>query len=238
MDLSKTIQGVPNSATGYFGSMAESYDSLIHRAVPRYDEMIARLLDYLPRDPRRVLELGCGTGNLSLQLAKTFPRAELTLVDGSAEMISLVRSRIDESRSGSNPRVAYVEARFEALDLPPRSFDLVVSSISLHHVKDKAALYQLIRALVPATGRFCFADQIRGEPESNHRVNWDRWLDFCREPGHCTQEEIESLLDHAAAHDHYAPLSEHIALLSASGFTEIDCVWRNWMWGIVTATAM
>ena len=238
MDLSKTIQGVPNSATGYFGSMAESYDSLIHRAVPRYDEMIARLLDYLPDDPRRVLELGCGTGNLSLRLAKTFPRAELTLVDGSAEMVSLVRSRIDESRIDSNPRVAYVEARFEALDLPAGSFDLVVSSISLHHVDDKAALYRRIRGLIPAGGRFCFADQIRGEPESNHRVNWDRWLDFCREPGHCTHEEIESLLDHAAAHDHYVPLSEHIALLSAAGFTEIDCVWRNWMWGIVTATAV
>jgi len=238
MDLSKTIQGVPNSATGYFGSMAESYDSLIHRAVPRYDEMIARLLDYLPDDPRRGLELGCGTGNLSLRLAKTFPRAELTLVDGSAEMVSLVRSRIDESRIDSNSRVAYVEARFEALDLPAGSFDLVVSSISLHHVDDKVALYRRIRGLIPAGGRFCFADQIRGEPESNHRVNWDRWLDFCREPGHCTQEEIESLLDHAAAHDHYVPLPEHIALLSAAGFTEIDCVWRNWMWGIVTATAV
>jgi hypothetical protein len=45
-------------------------------------------------------------------------------------------------------------------------------------------------------------------------------------------------LDHAAAHDHYVTLSEHITLLSASGFTEIDCVWRNWMWGIVTATAV
>jgi tRNA (cmo5U34)-methyltransferase len=238
MDLSKTIQGLPDSATGYFGSMAESYDSLIHRAVPRYDEMIARLLDYLPDDPRRVLELGSGTGNLSLHLARMFPRAELTLVDGSAEMISLVRSRIGESKSASNSRVAYVEARFEALDLPTRSFDLVVSSISLHHVKDKGALYRRIRALVPGGGRFCFADQIRGEPESNHRVNWDHWLDFCRQPGHCTQDEIQSLLDHAAAHDHYAPLSEHIALLSAAGFSEIDCVWRNWMWGIVTATAM
>jgi tRNA (cmo5U34)-methyltransferase len=238
MDLSKTTQGLPNSASGYFGSMAESYDSLIHRAVPRYDEMIARLLDYLPPDPRRVLELGCGTGNLSLRLAKTFPRAELTLVDGSAEMISLVRSRIDESRSDSNSRFAYVEARFEALDLPPGSFDLVVSSISLHHVEDKAALYRRIRGLIPSGGRFCFADQIRGEPESNHRVNWDQWLDFCREPGHCTHEEIESLLDHAAAHDYYVPLSEHIALLSASGFSEIDCIWRNGMWGIVTATAV
>src|SRR5258705_11000336 len=116
MELTKTIQDLPNSAAGYFGSMSESYDSLIHRAVPRYDEMIARLLDYMPREPRRVLELGCGTGNLSLQLAKSFPLAELTLVDASAEMIALVRSRM-ASTPASNPRVSYVEAKFEELDL-------------------------------------------------------------------------------------------------------------------------
>ena len=237
MELTKTIQDLPNSASGYFGSMAESYDSLIHRAVPRYDEMIERLLDYLPREPKRVLELGCGTGNLSLQLAKTLPLADLTLVDGSAEMIALVRSRIDESRSTPRARVAYVEARFEELDLPARSFDLVVSSISLHHVEDKAALYARIRSLMTTGGRFCFADQIRGEPESNHLLNWERWLDFCRERGHCTSEEIDSLLQHAAAHDHYTTVTEHGALLTNAGFSEIDCVWRNWMWGIVTATA-
>ena len=236
MELTKTIQDLPSSAAGYFGSMSESYDSLIHRAVPRYDEMIARLLDYLPREPRRVLELGCGTGNLSLQLAKSFPLAELSLVDASAEMIALVRSRIGESTPASNA-VSYVEARFEELDLPARSFDLVVSSISLHHVEDKAALYSRIRSLMTTGGRFCFADQIRGEPESNHLLNWERWLDFCRERGHCTSEEIDSLLQHAAAHDHYTTLTEHVALLNNAGFSEIDCVWRNWMWGIVTATA-
>jgi ubiquinone/menaquinone biosynthesis C-methylase UbiE len=237
MDLTKTIQDLPGSAAGYFGSMSESYDSLIHRAVPRYDEMIARLLDYLPREPQRVLELGCGTGNLSLQLAQSFPLAELTLVDASAEMIALVRSRMDASAPASNAQVSYVEARFEELDLPTNSFDLVVSSISLHHVEDKAALYARIRALMNNGGRFCFADQIRGEPESNHALNWERWLDFCRERGHCTREEIDSLLQHAAAHDHYTTLTEHSTLLDNAGFSEIDCVWRNWMWGIVTATA-
>ena len=237
MELTKTTKDLPDSASGYFGSMAESYDSLIHRAVPRYDEMTARLLDYLPREPHRVLELGCGTGNLSLQLATTYPHADLTLVDGSAEMIALVRSRIGRSNAKPGARVAYVEARFEDLDLPARSFDLVVSSISLHHVLDKAGLYTRIRSLMSDGGRLCFADQIRGEPESNHQRNWERWLDFCRERGHCTDDEIDSLLQHAAAHDHYTTLSEHFALLSNARFSELDCVWRNWMWGIVTATA-
>jgi tRNA (cmo5U34)-methyltransferase len=226
---------LPASATGYFGSMAESYDSLIRRAVPRYDEMTSRLLDYLPRDPRKVLELGCGTGNLSLLLAQKYPAAFLTLVDGSPEMVALTRSRLGDAGLPPINEPEFVAARFEDLALPDASFDLVVSSISLHHVVDKGSLYRRIRSHLRSGGRFCFADQIRGEPESNHRLNWDRWLEFCREPGHCTQEEIESLLEHAAAHDHYVPLSEHVTLLSSAGFVDVDCVWRNLMWGIVTA---
>src|SRR5687768_13657409 len=144
---------LPASASGYFGSMTESYDSLIHRAVPRYDEMIARLLDYMPVDAQRVLELGCGTSNLSLQLTESLPLATLTLVDGSAEMVELVRSRVEESKPRSSQRIRYVVARFEELDLPAGSFDLVVSSISLHHVQDKAALYARIRSLMSDGGR-------------------------------------------------------------------------------------
>ena len=78
-------------ASDYFGAMLADYDSLILRSVPDYDEMIARVAQYLPaRPPRpRILELGCGTGNLSLVLAGRYPDAELTLVDASAELIEI-----------------------------------------------------------------------------------------------------------------------------------------------------
>ncbi len=217
--------------------MAESYDSLIRRSVPRYDEMSERLVDYLPRDSARVIELGCGTGNLSLRIAQSLPTAALTLVDASAEMIAFTRARLADTRVRGATRRDFITARFEDLDLPAKSFDLVVSSISLHHVEDKGALYERIHTMLCPGGRFCFADQIRGELEANHELNWRRWLEFCREPGHCTPDEIASLLDHSAAHDHYTTLSDHFALLSRARFSEIDCVWRNWMWGIVTAIA-
>ena len=217
--------------------MADSYDSLIRRSVPRYDEMTDRLVDYLKPGAARVLELGCGTGNLTLRLAARLPDAALTLVDGSTEMIALTRLRLDRSSAAASGRAEFLATRFEELALPPESFDVVTSSISLHHVEKKGLLYERLHGFLRPGGQFCFADQIRGEPESNHEVNWRTWLDFCAEPGHCSPEEIDSLLEHSAAHDHYTTLSDHFALLQRARFVELDCVWRNSMWGIVTATA-
>lgn len=126
-------QELPPSAWGYFASMVESYDSLIRRAVPRYDEMVARLLEYLPADARSLVELGCGTGNLSLELLAKFPRGALSFVDASQEMIALTRSRIDQAITPGTPPIGFLVQRFEELEVPEGPVDVVVSSISLHH---------------------------------------------------------------------------------------------------------
>lgn len=227
----------PPTAAEYFGAMAAGYDSLIRRAVPRYAEMTERLLAYLPDAPARVLELGCGTGNLTLKIAARYPSAAISFVDAAPEMTSLTRERLAAEHPGRDFQV--VTARFEDLVFPAASFDLVTSTISLHHVKDKASLYRKIRAWLAPGGTFRFADQLRGGTERNHAINWGKWLEFCREKGNCTEAETQSLVDHAAAHDHYTPLAEHFELLIAAGFERrtLDCVWRNWIWGVVTAEA-
>jgi tRNA (cmo5U34)-methyltransferase len=223
------------TAAQYFGSLVESYDSLIRRAVPRYDEMLERLIEYLPRRAGSVLELGCGTGNLSLVLARRYPQARFTFIDAAPEMLLTTSARLE----AKHPRVArdatFLETRFEQLDGVSDQFDLVVSSISLHHVKDKGTLYRAVRERLQPAGTFRFSDQIRGATQELHDINWERWLEFCRQPGNCTEDEIQSLLDHAEAHDHYTALPEQFRLLTDAGFRELDCVWRNWIWGIVIA---
>ena len=219
------------TAADYFGAMVGEYDSLIRRAVPRYEEMTARLLDYLPAAATSILELGCGTGNLTLRLAKKYPDARLTLVDAAPQMLEVTRARL-----GSRP-AAFSASTFETMNFEPESFDLVASTISLHHVRDKGPLYRAIRRMIRPGGTFRFADQMAGSTRGNHLFNWNQWLAFCREPGHCTEAEITSLLDHAAAHDHYTSVAEHFRLLEQAGFKNPDCVWRNLIWGIVTADA-
>lgn len=223
------------TASDYFGSMAASYDSLIRRAVPRYDEMLERLVDYLPSRATHILELGCGTGNLSLALADRYPEATLTFLDAAPEMLDVTRARLANTHSDAIARARFVRSVFEELDPGMGPFDLVTSSISLHHVRDKESLYRNIYATVAPGGTFRFSDQLRGATPAIHELNWRRWLEFCRSPANCSEEEVKSLLDHAEAHDHYTPLAEHFRLLASAGFKKLDCVWRNLIWGIIVA---
>ncbi len=220
------------TASEFFGSFVEEYDSLMRRAVPRYDEMISRVVEYVPAGRRRILELGCGTGNLTVAMAARFPAAEWTLVDASREMLAATAHRMD-----AGCVVRRIEARFEDFELRPAAFDLVTSCIALHHVVDKGELFRRVRATLEPGGAFVFCDQMRGTTDAHHQLNWDRMVDFWRLPGHLDEEEQPSLTEHAEAHDHYTNVIEHSHLLEAAGFRDVDCVWRNWMWGILSARA-
>ena len=223
----------PSSASDYFGGMRESYDSLIRRAIPAYDEMLRMLLRFLPPSPRRILELGCGTGNLTVPLVARYPETPLTCVDASEEMLVITSNRLAEA--GRTRDLYLIASTFESLTPSLGAFDLVVSSISIHHVADKALLYRTLYDVIDPGGTFRWADQTRGANEAIHAVHWSDWLAWCRQPGNCSEEEIESLLDHARAHDHYTSLPEHFTLLTGAGFAPVDCVWRDNMWAVVIA---
>ena len=220
------------TAHEYFGRIAEEYDSLIRRAVPRYAEMFERLLVYAPDRATRVLELGCGTGVLTAGLVARYPEAQISAVDASAKMLAVTASRLPEGT-----RFTPVEDRFENLDFPEASFDLVTSSIALHHLEDMEAYFRRVRAWLVPGGTLLYSDQMRGGTERNHGINWNAMTDFWREPGHLDAEEIRSLEEHARDHDHYRPILDQARWLAAAGFVEVDVVWRNWMWGILSARA-
>lgn len=225
-----------STASEWFATIVSEYDSLIRRAVPRYEEMTRELVACLPASAGRVLELGCGTGNFSLALAARYPSAGITMVDAAQEMIDVTRDRIAAAHPAVASRARFVTAKFEELTPDDQEYDLIASCISLHHVRDKEALFGALRSMLAPNGRLCFADQMRADPETMNQRNWDAWLAFCRMPGNCTEAEIEQLVEHAAAHDHYETVAQHLGTLERTGFSELDCLWRSGMWAIVTAT--
>ena len=114
------------SVENFYDSLSHEYTDLIRRCVPRYGELLFNMFCYLPPDfkPERILDLGCGTGNLTEQIRLHFPDAEITAVDISGEILKECETRFSGDR-----QIRYVQADFRDLPFASKSFDLVMSSI-------------------------------------------------------------------------------------------------------------
>ena len=230
-----TAESFPRTASAYWGQNAAVYDDIIRRVVPRYDELTERLLESLPRDARHVLELGCGTGNLSLRLIDAVGDARFTFVDAAPEMVAMTRGRLAERWPEASARCDFRVARFEDLEVEPDEFDLIVSSLSLHHVEDVGPIYRMLRESLAAHGALRVADGYGGATDTIHERHLARWEAFWRAPGHLSPDEIAQVREHVARHDHYQPLGEHFRMLEEAGFERWDCLWRDGLFAIMTA---
>lgn len=219
----------------FFDNVSELYDQSIEKAIPPYREMFQAILGYCFLDaakPLSILELGCGTGNLSLYIQELFPQAELTLVDLSADMLEVASQKLKGDRS----RITLLNQGFMALGFPPQSFDLIVSSMALHHLTDqeKPALYTRLFQWLKPNGLFRCGDETLAVPTQAQERNLTQWESWSRQSG-ATNEDITMWSEHAEKYDHYAPLASHFEWLKQAGFTDVDCYWRKLMWTVFGA---
>ena len=220
------------SSERFYDELAREYDDAILRCVPRYAEMLGAILGYVPADlrPRRVLELGAGSGHLTRAVLDAFPTCRVLTVDLSREMLLECRRRTDPAR------VEGLRADFARLAVAEHSFDLAVSSISIHHVDDtaKQRLFATVRRSLRPGGVFAWSDQFRGDTPEITAEHHRAWQQQARALG-VDDREWARWMEHQDAHDHHATLREQIRWLEDAGFTAVDCVWRHLLWTVLVA---
>ena len=129
-----------------FGERARGYDEgwrgRMHHQIA--DRMADLALACVPA-PKRILDVGCGTGYLLGRLAVRAPQAQvLAGIDAAPAMIEVARAGDDDGR------LRFVAGTAERLPWPAATFDLVVSTTSFDHWADqRAGLAECARVLAP-----------------------------------------------------------------------------------------
>ncbi|WMS41987.1 class I SAM-dependent methyltransferase [Acuticoccus sp. MNP-M23] len=113
--------------------------------------ILARLLSrHAPEPPRRILEIGCGDGRMSLalagRLARRWPGVALTLLDQQAGLVT-DQTRAAFSALGWEVDVVSADA-FDYLAGNPPHFDIALANLVLHHFED-----EMLARLLAGLGR-------------------------------------------------------------------------------------
>ena len=186
--------------------------------------------------PKAVLDLGCGDGIVTAALAEADVSIDATLVDGSEPMLDKARERL---LGLTNAR--YVRSSFQDLlrnDTLDREFDLIVSSLAIHHLAmdEKAALLRLVHAHLKHGGRFVNIDVVLAPSDPLEQWYLELWRDWIVEQQR-TYGVPDGKFDHLVKQ--YKDLEENkpdtlddqLDALRIIGFSDVDCYYK---YGIFT----
>lgn len=116
---------------------AVTYDSITQYALPPNEEWIRKgLVDRVRSRPRRILDLGCGTGSTTLLLKQAFPQAEVIGIDLSPYMLVVANDKAQKS----GVSIQFRQANAEQTGFPDASFDLVTASLLFHETPPDVAV--------------------------------------------------------------------------------------------------
>ncbi len=132
------------------------YDPLLKWGM-REETFKRRLIERANIQPKmNVLDLGCGTGTLTLMLKQSVPLANITGLDGDPGVLSIAQGKAAEA----NLNIKWDQGMAYKLPYPDNSFDLVVSSLVIHHLNraDKLRAFREVRRILRPAGTFHIVD--------------------------------------------------------------------------------
>jgi tRNA (cmo5U34)-methyltransferase len=217
-----------------FNDSVEYYDDWMEKALPNYGDLFGAALELIPFEtgaPIHVLDLGAGTGLFSKHVLGKYPNADFTLYDLAEKMLGVARKRFAESAQ----QFRYLVGDYRKLR-GTRAYDLVISSLSIHHLEDaeKRKLFGRIYALLRNGGVFLNVDQIRGGTPLLREVYWNHWLNQVRTAGF-SEARIQESIDRRIPYDRDALLPDQLRWLKDAGFGTVDCVFKNFFVGVFLA---
>jgi tRNA (cmo5U34)-methyltransferase len=174
---------------------------------------------------KRLLDIGCGAGNYTLKLLERLPNMEVTLIDLSQPMLDKAHERISKVSSGA---IRTMQRDMREVELGEATFDIVVASATLHHLRSDAEWRQVFskihRALVPG-GSFWVFDLVDSELPNVHAMFQRRYAAHLESIGGADYRK--EIFDYVEKEDTPKPLGFQLEMLRAVGFQTIEVLHKN-----------
>lgn len=218
--------------TEQFNFVAKEYDANRKKFIPCFDDYYENTTKFIVSNiekPKRVLDLGAGTGLLSYFWYQQCPSAEYVLVDIADEMLNVARKRFAGIESISYQVLDYSK------ELPNEDFDVIASALSIHHLEneDKQKLFTEIYDKLPSGGLFVNYDQFcAGQDEMNEWFN-SYWENQLSKSG-LTEHDME-LWQERKKLDKECSVEEEIEMLCKSKFKTVKCVYSYQKFAVIVA---
>jgi tRNA (cmo5U34)-methyltransferase len=192
--------------------------------------------------PPRVLDLGCGDGDVSAAIRARQPDAALTLLDISEDMLAHAQERLRGTPGLELVRHDLHEGLPAGLKGP---FDAVVSCFTLHNLAptSRPRLFADVRRALRPRGLFVNADRVREHGTFLDAWQFDRWIEWMGErartrygstksAGEIRQRQHEMDRELGDAPDSIWAMRDD---LLRAGFIEVDCLYKNRITALLVA---
>jgi ubiquinone/menaquinone biosynthesis C-methylase UbiE len=139
----------------WFGNWSNEYDRTLGMLRFHRD-----LLDLAVKNSRikpgdRVLDIGCGTGLLSLKFLKK-ANCSITAVDNSEKMLAIFEDKVKKLNLRNQVACNLMDA--DSIKFPPNTFDIAASTLAIHHLKEKLNPIRKIYRVVKPGGLFIIGE--------------------------------------------------------------------------------
>lgn len=173
----------------------------------------------------RLLDLGCGGGNLTLRLIQEIGALDCHLADLSRPMLERAGQRVRETGCET---VTLFQSDLRQLSFGENQFDCIVAGAVLHHLRDDddwLSTFRSIHRWLKSGGRLYVSDLVHFDEPAIQEIMWHRYGDYLEALGGAAYRE--KVFDYIDKEDSPRSLPFQIDLIGKAGFTRYDILHRN-----------
>ncbi len=217
----------PEEMASFFDARADGYDAHMRRTVQSFEAFYRAVAEPIVETacPVEILDIGCGTGLELDAIFQKAPRAEVTCMDLSANMLA----ELARKHAAFAGQIKLVQGSYLFEPFGEGRFDYAVSTMTVHHLLHEAKrdLYRRIRESLKAEGIYIEGDYVVSPEEERQYLG-----------EYPVQVRLAGATSDGSHHiDIPFSVDTQTRLLTEAGFSRVEVVWHEGAAAVMVAVA-